>query len=193
MTPPQIYISRMLPTSAFELLRAVCNVRTWEEETPPPRALFLREISDCDGVLLMLTEKLDAEALAAAPNLRVISNMAVGVDNVDIAAATARHIPVGHTPGVLTETSADLAFALLMAAARRLPEGERYVHTGQWKTWFPTQLLGQDIHGATLGIIGFGRIGQAVARRGKGFNMRLLYSGGRDDDAAQALGAIYRD
>jgi lactate dehydrogenase-like 2-hydroxyacid dehydrogenase len=124
----------------------------------------------------LLTDSIDAVVMdRAGPGLKVISNCAVGFDNIDVAEATRRGIPVGNTPGVLTETTADFAFALLMAAARRIPEGERFVRAGKWRTWGLTQLLGQDIHGATLGIIGFGRIGQAVARRARGFDMRVLY------------------
>jgi lactate dehydrogenase-like 2-hydroxyacid dehydrogenase len=129
-----------------------------------------------DGLLALLTDPVDAELMdAAGPRLRVISNFAVGYDNVDVAAATARGIPVGNTPGVLTETTADMAFALLMAAARRIVEGADYVRAGKWRTWGPTLLLGHDIHGATLGLIGMGRIGQAVARRASGFEMKIIY------------------
>jgi lactate dehydrogenase-like 2-hydroxyacid dehydrogenase len=124
----------------------------------------------------LLTDRVDDEFLdAAGPQLRVVSNYAVGFDNVDVPACTARGVPVGNTPGVLTETTADLAFALLMAAARRLPEGDRYVRAGRWKTWGPMLLLGPDVHDATIGIVGFGRIGQAVARRAMGFGMTVVY------------------
>jgi lactate dehydrogenase-like 2-hydroxyacid dehydrogenase len=123
----------------------------------------------------MLTDRIDAALLQQASGLKVVSQMAVGVDNIDLIAATQRGIPVGHTPGVLTETTADCAFALLMAAARRLGEAQTYIRTGRWQTWHPLHLTGQDIHGAVLGIIGFGRIGQAVARRAAGFNMRVVY------------------
>ena len=129
-----------------------------------------------DGLLTLLTDRVDDELLdAAGPRLRVVSNFAVGYDNIDVAACTRRGIPVGNTPGVLTETTADLAWALLMAAARRVVEGDRYVRDGRWRTWGPMLLLGNDVHGATLGIVGFGRIGQAVARRAAGFGMRVLY------------------
>src|SRR5512145_599114 len=123
----------------------------------------------------MLTDRMDPEFLEACPRLKVVSQMAVGVDNIDLQAATSRGIPVGHTPGVLTDATADFAFALLMAAARRIGEGERFVRSGHWRTWSPTAFMGQDIHGATLGIIGMGRIGQAVARRARGFDMRVIY------------------
>src|SRR5689334_12062179 len=150
----------------------------WPDELPPPRPALLVGVAGCDGILTLLTDRVDDELLdAAGPSLRVVSNYAVGFDNVDVAACTRRGIPVGNTPGVLTETTADLAWALLMAAARRIPEADRYVREGRWRTWGPMTLLGPDVHGATLGVIGFGRIGQAMARRAAGFGMRVLYHG----------------
>ena len=137
---------------------------------------MLRRIAGCEGVLTLLTDRVDDEFLdAAGAGLKVVSNYAVGFDNVDVPACTRRGIPVGNTPGVLTETTADLAWALLMASARRVAEGDRYVRAGRWRTWGPQLLLGGDVHGATLGIVGFGRIGQAVARRAAGFGMTVLY------------------
>jgi glyoxylate reductase len=136
----------------------------------------LRSVAGCEGILTLLTDRVDDELLdAAGPQLKVVSNYAVGFDNVDVPACTRRGIPVGNTPGVLTETTADLAWALLMAAARRVAEGDRYVRAGRWKTWGPMLLLGPDVHGSTLGVVGFGRIGQAVARRAGGFGMRIVY------------------
>jgi lactate dehydrogenase-like 2-hydroxyacid dehydrogenase len=137
----------------------------------------------------MLTERMDQAALDAAQKLRVISNFAVGYDNVDVAAATLRGIPVGNTPGVLTEATADQAFMLMLAGARRLVESVQYIRDGNWQTWYPLQLLGQDVHGATLGIIGLGRIGHAMAKRGRGFDMRILYHGGSNQEYAQDVGA----
>ena len=192
ISKPRVFVTRPIAEKALDRLRAVCHVHIYQSELPPPRDVLLRDIAGCDGILSLLTDSIDAELMDAAPRLKVISNMAVGYDNIDIKAASARNIPVGNTPGVLTETSADLAFALLMAAARRLPEGERYIKSGQWVTWSPQLLLGQDIYGATLGIVGFGRIGQAVARRARGFEMKLLYHGGSNQQEAQALGAIER-
>jgi lactate dehydrogenase-like 2-hydroxyacid dehydrogenase len=145
-------------------------------------------------VLTLLTDRVDDEFLdSAGPQLKVVSNYAVGFDNVDVPACTARGIPVGNTPGVLTETTADLAWALLMAAARRLPEGDRYVRAGRWQTWGPMLLLGPDVHGGTLGIVGFGRIGQAVARRATGFGMTILYHDVQraTADAEEAVGASF--
>ena len=148
----------------------------WDGPLPPPRDELLRRVAGVDGALTLLTDKVDDEFLdAAGPQLRVVSNYAVGFDNVDVAACARRGVRVGNTPGVLTETTADLAWALLMAAARRVPEGSRFVLDGKWKTWDPLLLLGPDVHGATIGIVGFGRIGQAVARRAQGFGMEILY------------------
>lgn len=147
----------------------------WEDELPPPREALLERARGMDGLITLLTDRVDGPLLQAAPSVRVVSNVAVGYDNIDVAACTARRIPVGHTPGVLTETTADFAFALLMGLARRVAEADRYVRAGQWRTWSPTLLLGPDIHGATLGIVGLGGIGAAMARRARGFGMRVLY------------------
>lgn len=173
---PRVFVAREIPDDGLRPVLDACDARVWEDELPPPRQELLRAIEGCDGVLTLLTDRVDDEFLdRAGPGLRVVSNYAVGFDNVDVAACTRRGIPVGNTPGVLTDTTADLAFALLMAAARRLPEGDRYVRAGRWKTWGPMLLLGPDVHGSTLGIVGFGRIGQAVARRAMGFGMTILY------------------
>lgn len=191
---PRVFVARAIPEDGLRLVLAACDARVWEDELPPPRAELLRAIEGCDGVLTLLTDRVDNEFLdRAGPQLKVVSNYAVGFDNVDVGACTRRGIPVGNTPGVLTDTTADLAFALLMAAARRLPEGDRYVRAGRWKTWGPMLLLGPDIHGATLGIVGFGRIGQAVARRASGFGMRILYHDVAPADAAleASLGATF--
>jgi glyoxylate reductase len=166
MTNPKVFVSRVIPEEGLALVRAATDATVWPDDLPPPRADLLREIEGCDGALTLLTDKVDDEFLdRAGPQLKVVSNFAVGFDNIDVAACTNRGIPVGNTPGVLTETTADLAWTLLMAAARRVVEGDRYVRDGNWKTWGPMLLMGPDVHGATLGIVGFGRIGQAVARR----------------------------
>jgi lactate dehydrogenase-like 2-hydroxyacid dehydrogenase len=151
-------------------------VDLWTDELPPPRDELLRRVAGLDGLLSLLTDRVDDELLdAAGPQLKVVSNFAVGYDNIDVPALTRRGIPAGNTPGVLTETTADLAFALLMAAARRIPESVDYVRDGKWRTWGPMVLMGVDVHGATLGIVGFGRIGREMARRGRGFGMGILY------------------
>jgi glyoxylate reductase len=173
---PKVFVARVLPDDGLEPIKAATDAVVWPEELPPPRDELLRSIEGCDGVLTLLTDRVDAEFLdRAGPQLKVVSNYAVGFDNVDVDECTRRGIPVGNTPGVLTETTADLAWALLMAAGRRLAEGDRYVRAGRWKTWGPLLLLGPDVHGSTLGIVGFGRIGQAIARRAAGFGMTVLY------------------
>ena len=173
---PRVFVSRRLPGNAVEQLRAVAEVDLWPGDLPPPYDELARRVARADGVICLLTDRIDRALLAQAPGLRVISNLAVGYDNIDIAAASERGIPVGNTPGVLTETTADLAFALMLACARRIVEAERLVREGGWRTWDPSLLLGRDVHGATLGIIGFGKIGQAVARRASGFGMRVVYA-----------------
>ena len=176
MSRPRVFVSRVIPDDGLRPILEACDAEVWQDELPPPRDALLAAIAGCDGVLTLLTDKVDDAFLdAAGSGLKVVSNFAVGFDNIDVGACTARKVPVGNTPGVLTETTADLAWALLMAAARRLVEGDRYVRDGRWKTWGPMLLMGPDVHGATIGIVGFGRIGQAVARRAKGFGMRIVY------------------
>ena len=172
---PKVYVSRLLTKPAMDRIHSFCDAEVWEGELPPPREVLLEKVRNVEGLLSLLTDKVDAELMDKAPKLKVVSNCAVGFDNIDIHEATKRGILVGNTPGVLTDTTADFAFTLLMAAARRVVEGDKQVRAGGWKTWGPMILLGQDIHGATLGIIGLGRIGATVARRAKGFGMRLLY------------------
>jgi lactate dehydrogenase-like 2-hydroxyacid dehydrogenase len=186
---PRVFVARRIPDAGLAQITAACDADVWEDELPPPRDELLRRVAGCEGVLTLLTDRVDAELLdAAGPVLRVVSNYAVGFDNVDVGSCTQRRIPVGTTPGVLTETTADLAWALIMAGARRVAEGDRYVRAGRWKSWSPRLLLGTDVHGATLGIVGFGRIGRAVARRAVGFDMTVLYcarsSASSEDEAA---------
>src|SRR5919198_4556958 len=179
MTPtarPRVFVSRRIPDEGLARIVAQTEADVWPDELPPPRDELLRRVEGIDGVLSLLTDQIDAELLDwAGPRLKVISNYAVGFDNIDVPACTRRGIAVGNTAGVLTETTADAAFALLMAAARRIPEGYDYVRQDRWKTWGPMLLLGPDIHHATLGILGFGRIGREVAKRGRGFDMQILY------------------
>ena len=171
----KVYVTRELPGDAIERLRQAADVRVWPEELPPPRDVLLREAAVADGIVALVTDRIDTELMDAAPRLRVVSSMAVGYDNIDVAEATRRAILVTNTSGILTDTTADFAFALLMAAARRVVEADRYTRQGRWKTWGPQILLGQDIHGACLGIVGLGAIGLEVAKRARGFGMRILY------------------
>jgi len=157
------------------MIDPVTEMEVWPEELPPSYKVLLEKVPDVEGLLTLLTDRIDSTLMDTAPDLKVISNLAVGYDNIDISEATKRGIVVGNTPGVLTETTADLAFALLMATARRLAEADSYTRKGLWKTWEPMVLLGQDVHSATLGIIGMGRIGAEVAKRARGFNMKVLY------------------
>jgi lactate dehydrogenase-like 2-hydroxyacid dehydrogenase len=173
---PRVFVARIIPEQGLEALLAQADVDVWQDELPPPRHELLRRVAGVDGILPMSTDRIDDEVLdQAGPRLRVVSNYAVGIDNIDVPACTRRGVAVGNTAGVLTETTADAAFALLMAAARRIPEGYDYVRQGKWKTWSPTLLLGADVYRATLGIVGFGRIGREVARRARGFDMQVLY------------------
>lgn len=192
--PPRVFVTRELPGEGFASLCAdpELEVSVWPGESPPPPDELRAGVRGADGLLCLITDQVDASVLeAAGPGLRVVSQMAVGVDNIDVGACAARGIPVGHTPGVLTETTADLAWALLMAGARRVVEAAAYVKAGRWQTWAPTMLAGRDVHGATLGIVGFGAIGQAVARRARGFEMRVLYWSRREKPEAAALGATF--
>jgi glyoxylate reductase len=171
------FVTRDLPGAGLERLRAAHRVEVWPKPSPPPREALLAGAAEADGLLSLLTDPIDAQLIAACPRLRAISNYAVGVDNIDLAAATARGIPVGHTPEVLTDATADLAVALMLAIARRLSEGERVVRDGEWGTWGPSFLLGRDLHGATVAIVGGGRIGTTVARRLQGFDCELIIVG----------------
>jgi len=173
----KVLVTRKIPEDGLNLLRQNYEVEVWEDDLPIPHEILKEKIKDVSGLLCLLSDRIDKEILYEARELKVIANYAVGYDNIDIKYAGDRGIFVGNTPDVLTETTADLAFALLMACARRLKEGIEYVSEDKWMTWGPQLLLGHDIFGATIGIIGFGRIGQAVARRAKGFGMKVLYSG----------------
>ncbi len=189
MSQFNVFVTRRLPAS-LESLESLATVEVWPERQPPPVDVLRRQVATVDGLLCLLTDPIDRALIEAAPNLKVISQMAVGYDNIDVAAATTRRIPVGHTPDVLTDATADFAWALLMAAARRVVEGDRATRNGQWLTWEPDFLLGPNVSGATLGIVGIGRIGQAMARRAQGFNMRILYTSQRrcDPDLERSLG-----
>ena len=195
MAKPKVYVSRLIPEPALEIVRAATEMRLWDrEDVPPPRDVLLREVAASEGLLSLLTEKVDDELLRSAPRLRVVANMAVGFDNIDVPAATRRGVVVTNTPDVLTETVADFAFTLMLSASRRLVEADTLTRAGEWKTWSPLMLAGQDMHHATLGLVGVGRIGAAVARRAKGFEMRVIYYDViRRPDLEQSLGIEYRD
>ena len=188
MSNDKVFVTRKMAPAALERLGQHCDMEVWDDFLPPDYALIREKAGELAGLLCLLTDRVDPPLMDAAPNLKVISNMAVGFDNIDIDAASQRGIPVGNTPDVLTETTADFAFALLMAVARRIPEGRQYVQDGKWRTWHPTVLSGQDVFGATLGIIGSGRIGAAVAKRALGFNMRLLVNSLETEEEIRQLG-----
>jgi len=175
MTKPRVFITRIIAQEALDKIAQVTEMEVWPEELPPPYEVLREKARDAEGLVTLLSDRVDAALMDTAPKLKVVSNIAVGYDNISIAEATKRHIVVGNTPGVLTGTTADLAFTLLMAAARRVVEADNYTRKGRWKTWGPKILLGQDIHNATLGIIGLGRIGAEIAKRARGFNMKVLY------------------
>jgi len=191
----KVFVTRRLFDEAISLIEEYADVEVYEsEEEPAPYDLILEKVRDIDGLLCLLTDKIDARIIEAGERLKVISNYAVGYDNIDVEAATRRGIYVTNTPGVLTETTADLAWAILMAIARRVVEADKYVRAGRWiHAWGPKMMLGSDVHGKTLGIIGLGRIGSAVARRAKGFNMRILYYDVvRREELERELGLEYK-
>ena len=190
---PTVFVTRTIPQPAIERLRAACTVRQWQSDDPIGRAALLEQVAGVDGIFCLLTERIDGELLdAAGPQLKVVSTMSVGYDHVDVAALAERGVLLGNTPGVLTETTADLALALLLAAARRLPEAWAAVKAGAWGPWQPEWMTGRDLHGSTVGIVGLGRIGAAVGRRLLGFGCTLLYSGPRPrPDLAEPLGASF--
>ncbi|NTX58268.1 D-glycerate dehydrogenase [Myxococcus sp. CA039A] len=172
---PRVFVTRQLPGEALGRLSRHVDLSVWEEELPPSRDTLMAQAALCEGLVTLLTDHVDARLLDCAPNLRAVSNVAVGYDNIDVPACTGRRVAVGNTPGALTETSADFAFALILGLARRVAEADAFVRAGKWKTWSPTLLLGTDVYGATLGIVGPGAIGSAVARRARGFGMRIMY------------------
>lgn len=192
---PAILISRTLPQGAVDLARQGAEVDLHAHDTPLPKPELIARLRDKEGLVCLLTDRIDAEVLASAPRLRVVADVAVGYDNIDMAAATARRVVVTNTPEVLTETTADFAWTLLMAAARRVVEADQYVRAGKFTRWEFMLFLGGDIHGKTLGILGFGRIGKAVAHRARGFNMRILYHDAVRADAAteRELGVTFVD
>lgn len=187
MSKPKVFVTRLIPSIGLDRVRAACDAEVWTQQLPPPRDVLLQKIRGCDGVLTLLTEKVDAEFMdAAGPNLKVISNYAVGYNNIDIPEAVRRGIRVGNTPGVLTDATADMAFALLISAARYVVSSHNDVLAGKWKTWEPLGYIGQDLSRKTIGIVGMGRIGYAMARRCfGGWDMRVLYHDQYRHEAAE--------
>jgi len=176
MPKPRIYVTRMLPERGLNVIKQHFDAEVWPEYAPPPKSTIIEKARNCDALASLLSDKIDAEVFNAAPKLKIVSQLAVGFDNIDIPEATKHGIYVTNTPEVLTDTTADFAWALLMALARRVVEADRYVRGGQWKVaWHPAMFTGRDIYNATIGIVGAGRIGYAVAKRAKGFNMKILF------------------
>lgn len=190
----EVFVTREIPDAGLQIMRKNVRTRVWSKETPPSKQQIVEGAKGCAGLVSLLSDPIDAEVIDSLPDLRVIAQYAVGFDNIDIKAASAKGVIVTNTPGVLTETTADLTWALIMAASRRIVEADRYVRDGRWQVaWGPKMMLGRDVYGAALGVIGMGRIGMAVARRAKGFNMRILFTSKPDDDpthtAERELGA----
>jgi glyoxylate reductase len=192
---PRVFVSRIIPDAGLQRIRQECDAEVWPEPLPPSYEVLRRKVTTCEGLVTLLTDRIDAALLDAAPTLRVVSNYAVGFNNIDVPAATARGVAVGNTPGVLTDATADMAFCLLIAAARCLVAGHQYAVSGRWKTWEPMGHLGQELTGATLGVLGMGRIGSALARRCRdGWRMTVLYHDlRRNEEAEHELGARFVD
>ena len=195
MPKSRVFSTHQLFPEARKILDAACDVEYWTEADRPPRNEVLRRIKEKEGLVCLLTEKVDEELLRAAPKLRIAANVAVGFDNIDVQACTKRGVVATNTPGVLDETTADFAWALLMAVARRIAEGEQLARSGNWKGWNLDQLCGADIWGKTLGVVGFGRIGRAVARRASGFQMKVIYTDAvrAPEDVEKSVSAEFRD
>jgi glyoxylate reductase len=190
-TKPKVFVSRIIPDAGLKLIRESCDTEVWPEQLPPPAELLRQKIAGCEGLVSLLTDAINGPLLDQAPRLKVVSNFAVGFNNIDVPACTQRGVCVGNTPGVLTDATADMAFALLITAARRIVEGHQYTVAGQWKTWEPLGHLGQDLAGRTLGVVGMGRIGCALAKRCHGgWGMNVLYHDVyRNENAERDLGA----
>jgi glyoxylate reductase len=195
MAKPKVYSTHQLFEEARKILDTECEVQYWTDSERPPRDEVLRRVKDKEGLVCLLTEKVNEEFLRSAPKLRIASNVAVGYDNIDVDACTKRGIAVTNTPGVLDETTADFAWTLLMTVARRVAEGELLARSGNWKGWNLDQLCGADVWGKTLGIVGFGRIGRSVARRASGFQMKIIYTDAVrvSEEVEKSLNAEFRD
>ncbi|MCK4633350.1 D-glycerate dehydrogenase [Candidatus Bathyarchaeota archaeon] len=191
----RIFVTRELPERGLDIIKERFNAEVWSDYAPPPKKLVIEKVAKVDALATLLSDKIDAEVFDAAPNLKIVSQFAVGFDNIDVKEATKRGIYVTNTPGILTDTTADYAWALLMATARRVAEADKYVRDKKWKVgWHPAMLQGRDIFGATLGIIGLGRIGAAIAKRAKGFNMKILYYDVvRRPEVEEELGIMFRE
>ncbi len=188
MPKRKVFATHNLFDAARQILKESCDVEYWAKPERPPREEVLRRVQDKEGLICLLTEKVNDELLRVAPKLRIAANVAVGFDNIDVAACTKRSVAATNTPGVLDETTADFAWTLLMAVARRLSEGEALARSGNWKNWDLDQLVGTDVWGKTLGLVGFGRIGRAVARRASGFQMKVIYT-----DAVRAAEEVEKE
>ena len=195
MAKPKVYSTHQLFEEARKILDSNCDMQYWTDSERPPRDEVLRRVTDKEGLICLLTEKINDEFLRSAPKLRIASNVAVGYDNIDVDACTKRGVVATNTPGVLDETTADFAWTLLMAVARRVAEGEALARSGNWKGWNLDQLCGADVWGKTLGIVGFGRIGRSVARRASGFQMRVIYTDAVrvSEEIERSLNAEFRD
>lgn len=188
---PKVFVTRRIPDAGLKLIQEASAAEIWTDQLPPPAPVLRQKVADCDGLVSLLTDTIDSGFLDKAPRLKVVSNFAVGFNNIDVKACTERGVCVGNTPGVLTDATADMAFALLITAARRIVEGHQYTLAGKWKTWEPLGHLGQDLTGRTLGVVGMGRIGYALAKRCRGgWDMKILYHDVyKNDKAEQDLGA----
>lgn len=195
MPKPKVYSTHQLFEPARDILDTNCDMQYWTDSERPPRDEVLRRVKDKDGIICLLTEKINEELLRAAPRLRIASNVAVGYDNIDVDSCSRRGVVVTNTPGVLDETTADFAWTLLMTVARRVAEGEQLARSGNWKGWNLDQLCGADVWGKTLAIVGFGRIGRSVARRASGFQMKIIYTDAirAPEDVEKSVNAEFRD
>lgn len=195
MSKLKVYVTREIPERGLKIIKKRFDVEVWPEYGPPLKEVVIDKVRDVDALVSLLSDSIDVEVFGAAPKLKIVAQMAVGFDNIDVKEATKRGVYVTNTPEVLTETTADFAWALLMSIARRVVEADRYVRGRRWKVgWHPNMLLGRDVYGATIGIVGAGRIGSAVARRAKGFNMKILYCGRKSrPELEKRLGAKHVD
>lgn len=195
MQKHKVFVTRELPERGLRIIKKRFDAEVWADSAPPPKKVVIQKVAKVDALASLLSDKIDAEVFDVAQNLKIIAQFAVGYDNIDIKEATKRGIYVTNTPGVLTETTADFAWVLLMAVARRVVEADKYIRSGKWKVgWHPTMILGRDVYGATLGIVGLGRIGAAVAKRATGFDMRTLYySATRKPNLEKTLGLEFAD